>query len=101
MKVRVSEFLTKVETEDEVMEYAGAFMQLYREEGRHNERTAPWIERVGLHYIKEQIVDDDKNRTELCERFLLSQQYAQVDPWAERANQQQTPAEFVPVKQLA
>ncbi len=100
MKVRVSEFLTKVETEDEVMEYAGAFMQLYREEGRHNERTAPWIERVGLHYIKEQIVDDDKNRTELCERFLLSQQYAQVDPWAERANQQQTPAEFVPVKQL-
>ena len=31
MKVRECDFLTKVETEDEVMEYCGAFLQLYRE----------------------------------------------------------------------
>ena len=84
MKVRVCDFLTKVKTDEEVMEYTGAFMQMYREQGHHNERTAPWIERVGLTYIKEQIVDDAKNRKAYYEGFLESQKYAQVDPWKER-----------------
>jgi len=67
-----------------VMEYTGAFMQMYREQGHHNERTAPWIERVGLTFIKEQIVDDSKKRKAYYEGFLESQKYAQVDPWKER-----------------
>ncbi len=41
--VRVTDPLVRVATEDEVMEYAGAFMQLYREEAHYLERTAPWI----------------------------------------------------------
>ena len=85
IKVRVTDFLCKVETEAEVLEYTGAFMQLYREEARYLERTAHWIERVGLNYVKQRLVDDPKNRGILHERFLLSQQTSQVDPWAERA----------------
>lgn len=84
MKVRVCDFLTKVKTDQEVIEYTGAFMQMYREQGHHNERTAPWIERVGLTYIKEQIVDDPVKRKAYYEGFLLSQKYAQIDPWKER-----------------
>jgi NAD(P)H-nitrite reductase large subunit len=42
----------------EVMEYCGAFMQLYREEAHYLERTAPWVERVGLAHIKARVVDD-------------------------------------------
>ena len=85
IKVRVTDFLCKVETEAEVLEHTGAFMQLYREEGRYLERTAHWIERVGLNYVKQRIVDDLAGRAELHRRFLASQQTAQVDPWAERA----------------
>ena len=32
-----------------------AFIQLYREEAWYLERTAPWIERVGLDYVRMQI----------------------------------------------
>jgi nitrite reductase (NADH) large subunit len=85
IKVRVTDFLCKVETEAEVLEHTGAFMQLYREEGRYLERTAHWIERVGLNYVKQRIAEDAAGRAELHRRFLQSQETAQVDPWAERA----------------
>lgn len=85
MKVRVTDFLCKVESEAEVLEYCGAYMQLYREEAHYMERTAPWIERVGLAYIKQHIVEDAKGRANLYARFLESQRYSQNDPWKERA----------------
>ena len=85
IKVRVTDLLTKVETEEQVMEYAGAFAQLYREEAHYLERTAPWVERVGLGHIKAAIVDDAENRAALHERFKFGQQFAQIDPWKERA----------------
>jgi nitrite reductase (NADH) large subunit len=86
IKIRGTDLLCKVSTEDEVKEYCGAFMQLYREEGRYLERTAPWIERVGLSYVKSRIVEDGEGRMALFRRFLESQETAQVDPWAERVN---------------
>jgi len=85
IKVRATDFLCKVATEEEVLEYTAAFLQLYREEARYLERTAPWIERVGLSYVKERLVDDEPGRRALAERFLESQKHMQVDPWAERA----------------
>jgi nitrite reductase (NADH) large subunit len=100
IKVRVTDLLARVETDGEVLEYAGAFMQLYREEARYLERTAPWIERVGLNYVKERIVNDVQNRMELNERFLLSQKIAQNDPWAELSKDEHR-LEFVPMKSFA
>ena len=82
--VRATDFLVKVETEEEVKEYTGAFMQLYRQEAHYLERTAPWIERVGLDYVKERIVDNAELRKELHEKFLYSQTFMQDDPWADR-----------------
>jgi len=96
IKVRVTDLLCRVTTDDEVLEYAGAFMQLYREEARYLERTAPWVERVGLPHIKQQIVDNTANRQALYQRFLASQQVAQQDPWAERATPEHR-LEFVPM----
>lgn len=84
IKVRACDLLTKVTTEAEVHEYVGAFMQLYREEARYLERTAPWIERVGLDFVKTRIVDDAGNRAALNARFLESQRHSQSDPWAEQ-----------------
>ncbi len=85
VKVRVTDLLCKVRTMEEVLEYCAAFMQLYREEARYLERTAPWIERVGLAYVKRRVVEDTDGRKALAARFAASQREAQVDPWAERA----------------
>ena len=85
IKVRVTDLLCKVETEEEVLEYCAAFTQKYREEAHYLERTAPWVERVGLTYIKDCILDDEKERKALAERFKISQKIAQVDPWKARA----------------
>ena len=85
IKVRVTDLLCHVKTEDEVLEYAAAFMQLYRQEAHYLERTAPWLERVGLTYVKERIVENDEYRKQLAALFRESQQYMQDDPWTERA----------------
>ncbi len=100
IKVRVTDLLCKVETEEEVLEYCGAFIQLYREEAHYLERTAPWVERVGLSYIKERILEDEEGRRALYDRFKVSQKYAQVDPWKERAEGGQA-HEFRPLKLTA
>jgi nitrite reductase (NADH) large subunit len=84
LHVRPTDLLCKVATEQEVLEYCLAFLQLYREEGRYLERPAPWIQRVGLDHVKSRIVEDPESRRELVARFRHSQTFAQVDPWAER-----------------
>ena len=81
VKVRATDVLCRVETMEEVKEYAAAFLQLYREEARYLERTAPWIERVGLSYVKDRVVEDAEGRKTLAERFHASQKHAQEDPW--------------------
>jgi nitrite reductase (NADH) large subunit len=85
VKVRATELLCKVKTPDEVKEFCGAYMQLYREEARYLERTAPWLERVGLAYVKRRIVEDEAGRKALQARFLYAQSFVQIDPWAKRA----------------
>jgi nitrite reductase (NADH) large subunit len=99
IKVRVTDLLCKVGTEEEVLEYCGAYMQLYREEAHYLDRTAHWIERVGLSYVKQKIVDDVENRKALYERFLDSQKNVQ-DPWEERASGAYKD-EYIPIKQIA
>ncbi|NML08244.1 nitrite reductase large subunit NirB [Sphingomonas sp. G-3-2-10] len=101
--VRATDFLCKVATEAEAMHYCAAFIQLYREEARYLERTAPWIERVGVDYVKARIADDAEGRDALAGRFLYSQSFSQDDPWAERASahvQHAHMAEFHPAKAL-
>ncbi len=97
IKVRVTDLLTKVETEEEVLEWAGAFIQLYRETAHYLERTAPWIERKGLSWVREQL-QDGKKRKELFERFRHSQKFAQRDPWKELAEKDDS--YFKPVAEL-
>lgn len=104
--VRATDLLCKVATEQEAMDYCAAFIQLYREEARYLERTAPWIERVGLAHITARIVDDPAGREALRARFLYSQSFSQDDPWAQRAEgaeaEHHAPmARFTPQEELA
>ena len=100
IKVRVTDLLCRVKTPEEVLEYCGAFLQVYREEARYLERTAPWIERVGLSHVKEKVVDDSDNRKALFARFLESQKYAQHDPWTERSTEGVDKHEFEILKKV-
>jgi nitrite reductase (NADH) large subunit len=83
--LRGTDLLCKVETEQQALDYCAAFIQLYREEARYLDRTAPWVERVGLDYVKQRIVEDEVGREALTARFHYAQSFLQKDPWAERA----------------
>jgi nitrite reductase (NADH) large subunit len=84
IKAEVAQFLCKVKTREEVLEYAGAFLQLYREEGRYLDRTVHYVARVGLDYIKQRVVEDGANRKALYARLHFALQ-GEPDPWRERA----------------
>ena len=94
MKVRACDLLCKVESNEDVYEYCQAFIQLYREEAHYLERTAPWIERVGLQHVIDQIVENSERRAELAEKFIYSQKFVQKDPWSERASGEVDSHEF-------
>ena len=85
IKVRATDLLCKVETEEEALDHCAAFIQLYREDAHYLERTAPWLERRGLDWIKAELFNDPQSIAVLAARFRYSQQFMQDDPWAKRA----------------
>ena len=93
IKTEVAQFLVKVKTPDEVIEYSGAFLQLYREEARYLDRTVHYIERVGLDTVKKKILDDAEGRRALYERLLFALS-VERDPWLERAKEGKQKHEF-------
>ena len=71
-----------------MIEYAGAFLQLYREEARYLDRTVHWVGRVGLDYVKQRVLNDAEGRTALFARLQYALQ-GEKDPWAERVQGEQ------------
>ena len=78
--------LGMVKTEYEVIEIAGAIVQMYREQGFYLERIYKWAERVGHDTVKAAIFDNELTRRAYYDRFVFSQQFAQTDPWSERVS---------------
>lgn len=95
IKTEVAQFLAKVKTADEVKEYTGAFLQLYREEAHYLDRTVHYLERVGLDYVKRRVVEDAESRRALFERLLYALD-GLPDPWEARiAGKQRN--EYIPI----
>ncbi len=82
IKTEVAHFFVKLKTAAEVLEYTGAFCQLYREEGWYLERTVHYVNRVGLDHVKKKILDDAEGRKALWERLQFSLD-GEPDPWFE------------------
>jgi nitrite reductase (NADH) large subunit len=80
IKTEVAHFFTKVKTAAEVLEYTGAFCELYRQEGWYLERTVHYVNRVGLDYVKKKILDDHEGRKALWERLQFALD-GEPDPW--------------------
>jgi nitrite reductase (NADH) large subunit len=100
LDIKGTELLGHVATEGEAIETIAALAQLYREQGRYLERIYKWARRVGVETIRQQIMDEPERRGALHDRFVLSQKFAQHDPWAERAAGKDA-HEFRPVADLA
>lgn len=96
IKTEVAQFLVKLKTPDEVLEYSGAFLQLYREEGWYLERTVHYVSRVGLDYVKKKILDDAAGRKALWERLQYSLD-GEPDPWFEFEKAKVDLRQFEPV----
>ncbi len=96
IKTEVAEFFCKVKTREEVMAYSGAFLQLYREEAFYLERTVHYLQRVGMDYIKQRVLQDEVGRSELYARLRFALSFEQ-DPWAERYGKGVAQHEFAPL----
>jgi nitrite reductase (NADH) large subunit len=83
LHIQGTQVLTRVATEDETVWVIAAAMQLYREEGWYLERVYKWMARVGLESIQAQVTDPAQRKA-LYDRFVYSQRFARIDPWAER-----------------
>jgi len=82
IKTEVAHFFVKLKTAAEVLEYTGAFCQLYREEGWYLERTVHFIARVGLDYAKQRVLEDAAGRAALWARLQFALD-GEPDPWVE------------------
>ncbi|MHD0396893.1 nitrite reductase large subunit NirB [Staphylococcus simulans] len=79
------QFLTTVETEDDVIKLCGAYMQYYRETGIYTERTAPWLERMGFDVVKAYVLNPE-NQDALYERIMEAKRAVEQEPWSEIVN---------------
>ena len=80
IKTEVAHFFVKLKTAAEVLEYTGAFCELYRQEGWYLERTVHYVSRVGLDYVKKRILEDASGRKALWEQLQFALD-GEPDPW--------------------
>lgn len=95
INVRATDLLCVVRTDDEVLEWASAFLQYYRENAGWNERTAHWVERVGLDSIK-QALESREDRLALQERIQHTLSLT-TDPWKQIVNTPELRKNFEPI----
>jgi nitrite reductase (NADH) large subunit len=96
IKTEVAHFFCKLKTDTEVLEYSGAFLELYRQEGWYLERTVHYVNRVGLDYVKRRILDDHAGRQALWEQLQFALE-GEPDPWFQATEAQVDQRQFVPI----
>ncbi|WP_439520237.1 nitrite reductase large subunit NirB [Hydrogenophaga sp.] len=97
IKTEVAQFFAKLKTAEEVLEYTGAFMQLYRLEGWYLERTVHYVNRVGLDHVKKRILEDHEGRKALWEQLQFALD-GEPDPWFEHQKASVDTRQFIPIQ---
>ena len=100
IKTEVAQFFTKLQTAEEVLEYTGAFMQLYRLEGWYLERTVHYVNRVGMDHVKRRILDDHAGRKALWAELQAALE-GEPDPWFEHEKAAVDTRQFIPIRPLS
>jgi dissimilatory sulfite reductase (desulfoviridin) alpha/beta subunit len=97
IKTEVAHFFVKLKTAAEVLEYTGAFCELYRQEGWYLERTVHYVNRVGLDYVKKRILEDHEGRKALWEQLQFALD-GEPDPWFEFDKAAVDTRQFAPLR---
>jgi nitrite reductase (NADH) large subunit len=100
IKTEVAHFFVKLKTAEEVLEYTGAFCQLYRLEGWYLERTVHYVNRVGLDHVKKKILDDHAGRQALWAELQFALD-GEPDPWFEHSKAAVDTRQFTALDGLA
>ncbi|MBB5696128.1 nitrite reductase large subunit NirB [Muricoccus pecuniae] len=79
--VRKGDLLCTVGSHEEVLLYAGRFMQLYREEAKYKERTYTWVERVGIERVRAIVMEDSEGIAARLDAAMQESVDAFIDPW--------------------
>lgn len=85
--LRAADLLVTVKTQEEAMEMTGAYLQYYRETASYLERTAPWVERLGLEHIKEVLADEATRKALNARLDQTLERYR--EPWQEAIDNQE------------
>ncbi|WP_379133420.1 nitrite reductase large subunit NirB [Paenibacillus sp. sgz500958] len=96
--VRATDLLCVVKTEDEVVEWASAFLQYYRENAGWNERTSNWVERVGVESVKKAL-ENREDRLALRDRIQTTLSRT-TDPWKQIVSEPELRKNFEPIAQV-
>ena len=96
IKTEVAHFFVKLKTAAEVLEYTGAFCELYRQEGWYLERTVHYVNRVGLDHVKKKILDDHEGRKALWEQLQFALD-GEPDPWFDFKEASVDTRQFIPI----
>lgn len=79
--VCVSKPIIRVKTDDEVIRIADRFYEYYRRYGKYGERTAYFIERVGLKTITDAILNGSEESLRELEQSFEEARKNYKDPW--------------------
>jgi nitrite reductase (NADH) large subunit len=82
--VRKGDLLVTVDSPQEAQRIALAYLQHYRENAEHLERTYGYQERVGLAAVQSVVLEPEE-QARLIERFQIAKAACDPDPWRERA----------------
>jgi len=83
--VRKGDVLCTVDSHEDVLKFAGRFIQFYRENARYLERTYAFVERLGIKRIRSVVVDDSEGIAARLEQEVSASRAAYRDPWREAA----------------
>ena len=94
--IRKGDLLCVVDGEDDVLLYAGRFMQYYRENAKYLERTYGFVPRVGIEKIRAVVVEDREGIAARLDEAMERSVASYRDPWLE-AIKPATPHQFASV----
>jgi nitrite reductase [NAD(P)H] large subunit len=81
--VRKGDLLATVQSSEDAIRIALAFLQHYREQAEYLERTYGYLERVGIDDVRAVVLDPDR-QAQLIGRYRIAKAAVNPDPWLER-----------------
>jgi nitrite reductase (NADH) large subunit len=81
--IRKGDLLCTLDSHEAVLKIAGRFLQFYRENAKHLERTYAFVPRVGVEKIRAIVVDDSEGIADRLDQAMQRSVDAFRDPWLE------------------